>query len=194
MRQLLVGDLADLADEGLIQLLPSGSQKLHAGKRNRQSATLAKPKQQTVNPSLGKRSQTNRRVGKLGLAKTPLCYVSLEQEVFHRLQQSHAESQLVQSLRDEVYPELNLQSYLDCKSDLALPTVRHILRGRPTDEASELDHSLTKALMRQKKTSTAIKKSGTTTTKHGGSSSAVPRKWPGQGYPHAWLLPMEWED
>ncbi|XP_051237893.1 carbonic anhydrase 12 isoform X1 [Dicentrarchus labrax] len=199
VQQLLVGDLADLADEGLYQLLPRGSEKIHAGKKkdlkNQQSETLAKSKQQTLNPSLWKKSQTNRSVGKLGLAEDALCYVSLEQRVFHQLKQSHAETQLVQALRDAVFPDLNLKSYLDCKSDLALPAIRHILRGRPpTDEAKELDRSLTKALMNQKKTSTTIKQS-VPVTKYGGLSPAtVPRKPHSQGYPHPWLLPMEWED
>uniref|UniRef100_A0A1A8RJ90 Carbonic anhydrase n=2 Tax=Nothobranchius rachovii TaxID=451742 RepID=A0A1A8RJ90_9TELE len=192
VQQLLDGDLADLADEGLYQLLPSNTQKLRAGERenpdDRQS--LARPKQQIVNPSFGKKSQTNRYVGKLGLAANTLCYASLEHRVFHRLKQTHNENQLIQTLRDEVYPELNLKSYLDCKSDLALPTIRNILSGRPTDEASELDRSLTKALRHRRKTSTAIKKSGIMTNP-GGSSTAVPEK---RVYPHPWLLPMEWED
>ncbi|KAL7403191.1 hypothetical protein ABVT39_026033 [Epinephelus coioides] len=198
VQQLLVGDLADLADEGLYKLLPSGSEKLHAGKKkdlkNQQSATLAKSKQQTLNPSLWKKSQTNRSVGKLGLAEDALCYVSLEQRVFHQLKQSHAENQLVQALKDATFPELNLKSYLECRSDLALPTIRHILRGRPTDEALELDRSLTKALMNKGKASTAIKQS-VPVTKYGGFSPAtVPKKPHSQGYPHPWLLPMEWED
>lgn len=198
VQQLLVGDLADLADEGLYKLLPSGSEKLHAGKKkdlkNQQSATLAKSKQQTLNPSLWKKSQTNRSVGKLGLAEDALCYVSLEQRVFHQLKQSHAENQLVQALKDATFPELNLKSYLECRSDLALPTIRHILRGRPTDEALELDRSLTKALMNNGKVSTAIKQS-VPVTKYGGFSPAtVPKKPHSQGYPHPWLLPMEWED
>lgn len=199
VQQLLVGDLADLADEGLYKLLPSGSEKLHAGKKkdlkNQQSAIPAKTKQQTLNPSLWKKSQTNRSVGKLGLGEDALCYVSLEQRVFHQLKQSHTEHQLVQALNDAVFPELNLKSYLDCKSDLALPAIRHILRGRPaTDEAFELDRSLTKALMNQKKTSTAIKKSVPMTNYGGFSPATVPRKPLSQGYPHPWLLPMEWED
>ncbi|KAM4573871.1 carbonic anhydrase 12 [Odontesthes bonariensis] len=198
IQQLLVGDLADLADEGLYQLLPSGSQKLHAGKRkdhkNWQSEIVAKPKQQSLNPSPWKKNQTNRDVGKLGLAEDTLCYVSVEQRVFHQLRQSHAENQLVQNLRNAVFPELNLKSYLDCKSDLALSTIRHILRGRPSDEAFELDRSLTKALMNQKTTSTPNKQNGPM-IKHGGRpSAAVPKKPLSHGYPHPWLLPMEWED
>lgn len=199
IQQLLVGDLADLADEGLYQLLPSGAEKLHAGKKKdlkeQQSEAVAKSKQQTLNPSLWKKSQTNRPVGKLGLAEDALCYVSLEHRVFHQLKQSHTETQLVQALRDAVFPELNIKSYLDCKSDLALPAIRHILHERPpTDEAFELDRSLTKAMMNPKKASPATKQT-VPVTKYGGLPPAtVPRKPHGQGYPHPWLLPMEWED
>lgn len=195
VEQLLVGDLADLADEGLYQLLPSGTEKIHAGKnkyhKNQQTETLAKSKQQM----LLKKSQTNRSVGKLGLAEDALCYVAMEHKVFQHLKQSHRETQLVQALRDAVFPELNLKSYLDCRSDLALPAIRHILRGRPpTDEALELDRSLTRALKNQKKTSTTIKQSVPVTNYGGLSPATVPRKPHSQGYPHPWLLPMEWED
>lgn len=196
VQQLLVGDLADLADEGLYQLLPSGAEKLNAGKKkdlkNQQSKTLAK--QQTLNPSLWKKSQTYPSVGKFGLAEDALCYVSLEQKVLHQLKPSHAQNELVEAFRDAIFPELNLKSYLDCKSDLALPTIRRILRGRPTDEALELERSLTKALMNKRKTSTSIKQS-VPVTKYGSFSPAtVPKKPHSPGYPHPWLLPMEWED
>ncbi|XP_030588000.1 carbonic anhydrase 12 [Archocentrus centrarchus] len=201
IQQLLVGDLGDLADEELYKLLPSGSEKLPAGKKKdlktQQSERLAKSKQQTLNPSPWKKSQTNHHVGKLGLAENTLNYVSLEQRVSHQLKQSHAENQLVQALRDEVFPELNLKSYLECKSDLALPTIRHILQRRPRDEVFELNNSLAKALMNQKKTSktsTAIEKSVPMTQHSGQSPATVPRKSQSQGYPHPWLLPMEWED
>lgn len=199
VQQLLVGDLADLADEGLYQLLPSGSDILRAGKKkdhkNKQSVTLAKSKQQMQNPSTVKKSQTNHSVGKSGLATNALCYTAIEQQVHHRLRQSHAEPQLVQVLKDAVFPELNLKSYLDCKSDLALPTIRHILRGRPsTDEALEFNRSLTKALTNQRMTSTANKQTVPVRKNGGPSPATVPRKPHSQGYPHPWLLPMEWED
>lgn len=198
VQQLLVGDLADLADEGLYRLLPSGSEKLHAGRKkdlkNHHSETLSKSKQQMLNPSPRKKSQSNHYVGKLRLAEDALCYVSLEQRVFHQLRQSHTENQLVHALRDVIFPELNLKSYLECKSDLALPTIRHILRGRPTDEVLELDRSLTKALMNQKKTSSAPKQTAPITKSDSFSPANAPRKPHSQGYPHPWLLPMEWED
>uniref|UniRef100_A0A3P8Q9Z1 Carbonic anhydrase n=1 Tax=Astatotilapia calliptera TaxID=8154 RepID=A0A3P8Q9Z1_ASTCA len=198
IQQLLVGDLGDLADEDLYKLLPSGSEKHHAGKKKdlktQQNERLAKSKQQTLNPSLGKKSQANRHVGKLRLAENTLSYVSLEQRVSHQLKQSHAENQMVQALRDAVFPELNLKSYLECRSDLALPTIRYILQGRPTDEATELNHSLTKAMMNQRKTSTALEKDVPMTQYNGHSTATVSRKPQSQGYPHPWLLPMEWED
>ncbi|XP_034060833.1 carbonic anhydrase 12 isoform X1 [Gymnodraco acuticeps] len=196
VQQLLVGDLADLSDEGLDQLLPSALKKVHAGKKKdlKNQHSPAKSKQHTLNPSLKKKSQNHRPVGKLGLAEDALCYISLEQNVLHQLKLSHAENQLAQALRDEAFPKLNLKSYLDCKSDLALPTIRNILRGRPTDEAFELDRSLTKALMTKQKTSSAIKPS-VPGKNHGiFPSPSVPRKPHSQGYPHPWLLPMEWED
>lgn len=197
VQQLLVGDLADLADEGLYRLLPRGSE-LHAGKKknlkSKQSVTLAKSKQQMLNPALLKKSQTNHSVGKLRLANDALRYISIEQRVFHQLRHTHTETQLVQALRDAVFPQLNLKSYLDCMSDLALPTIRYILHGQPpTDEAFELERSLTKALMNQK-TSAAIKQS-VPVAKYGGlTPTSVPKNPHGQGHPHPWLLPMEWED
>ncbi|MED6268485.1 hypothetical protein CHARACLAT_022881 [Characodon lateralis] len=197
VQQLLAGDLADLADEGLYHLLPSGSQILRAGKKkdpmSQQSVSLAKPKQQTKNPSLWNKSQTNHYLGKLGMAENTLCYTSLEQSVFRQLKQSHAENELAETLRDTIYPDLNLNSYLDCKSDLAFSTIRHILSRRPTDEALELEHSLTKALMNTRKTFRATKEGGSRTN-HGSLSSVVPQKPLSQLYPHPWLLPMEWED
>ncbi|KAI3371291.1 hypothetical protein L3Q82_023908, partial [Scortum barcoo] len=114
VQQLLVGDLADLADEGLYQLLPSGAEKLQKKDlKSQQSESLAKYKQQTLNPSLWKKSQVDHSVGKLGLAEGALCYISLEHKVFQQLKQSHTENQLVQTLRDSVFPELNLKSYLE---------------------------------------------------------------------------------
>ncbi|KAM3608901.1 uncharacterized protein V6R79_006532 [Siganus canaliculatus] len=199
VQQLMVGDLADLADEGLYQLLPSGSDKLHAGKKKNlkygKSESLAKSKQHTQNPSLSKKSQAKSSVGKMGLGEEALCYASLEQRVFQQLKQSHTETELVQALRDTVFPELNLRSYLDCRSDLALATIRYILRGRPpTDEALELDRSLTKAFMNPKKTPTAAKKSEQVLYDGGLARATVPWKPQNQAYPHPWLLPMEWED
>lgn len=196
VQQLLVGDLADLADERLYQLLPGGAERLHAGKKkdvkNKQSGSPAKSKHAT-NKSV--KSRADQSLAKSGLATNALCYVTEEQKVLLQLQQSHAESQLVQALRDAVFPELNFKSYLDCKSDLALPTIRYILRARPpTDEVLELDRSLTRALTKQRKTPTVVKPSVPDRKNGGVSPDIVPRKPHSRGYPHPWLLPMEWED
>ena len=193
VQQLLIGDLADLADEGLHQLLPSGTEKIHAGKRrnqkNKQSETLAKSKQHKQYPSL-----MNDQNNQLVLAKDALCYVSIEQRLLQQLRQSHTATQLPKALKDTVFPQLNLKSYLECKSDLALPTIRNILSGRPpTDEAFELDRSLTQAMGNRKnsrpfKPNVPVKKNG------GVNPASPPSKSHGTGYPHPWLLPMEWED
>lgn len=188
VQQLLVGDLADLADERLHQLLPGGYQKVHSGwKKDDMRDTSVKTKQHMLNSFPLTKSHTSPSVAKLGLAKEALCYVSLEEKVLHQLRQSHTETQLVQTLKDTVYPQLSLKSYLECKSDLSLLTVRHVLRGRPpTDEANELDMSLRRALktQQQKKKTFAVKK-----RKESGFAPVLAPK-----NPHSWLLPMEWED
>ncbi|KAK7891517.1 hypothetical protein WMY93_023480 [Mugilogobius chulae] len=187
VQQLLVGDLADLADEGLHQLLSSVS-KLPGAKRKELRA--GKAKKHMLKPLQWKSQR--RSVGSSVPNQKALSFVSMEQGMVNRLHQTHDENRLVQALEDELFPELNLRSYLNCRSDLALPTIRHILSGRPTDEAWELDQSLTKALSGQKKSPTAVKKRKPVTNKH--APTIVPRKPPSEGHPHPWLLPMEWED
>ncbi|KAM8860511.1 carbonic anhydrase 14 isoform 3-T3 [Synchiropus picturatus] len=181
IQQLLVGDLADLADEGLYQLLPSGSEKPG------QKKDLKTLEGWSAARALRKKSQSDRSVRKLKLAQEALCYGALEQKVFLQLKATHSENQLAQTLRDQVFPELNLRSYLECKSELALPTIRHILRARRTDEAVELDHSLTRALRNHKPAPAA--------GKHGDvSRTYVPKKPHSSSQAHPWLLPMERED
>ncbi|KAJ0069621.1 hypothetical protein NL108_011563, partial [Boleophthalmus pectinirostris] len=185
IHQLMVGDLADLADEGLYQLLPSVA-KLPATNRKEQRAQRGHKTQKNM------KNWSQRKNLSVGPDQA-LCFVSVEQQVSRRLHQSHADHLLLQTLEDEVFPELNLRSYLDCRSDLALPTIRHILSSRPTDEAWELDQSLTKALSGQRKT-TAPKKKKPPTHSRKQAPESVPRKPHGHGHPHPWLLPMEWED
>lgn len=188
VQQLLVGDLADLADEQLHQLLPGGSQKFQPGwKKDAIRDSAVRSKQHLLNSSPLKKSHTITSVQMLGLAKEALCFKLIEEKIRHQLQQSHTEMQLVQTLKDTIYPQLSLKSYLECKSDLSLPTVRHILRGRPpTDEANELDLSLRNALktQQQKKTFATVKKRKESSF----GPATVPKN------PHSWLLPMEWED
>ncbi|XP_011605688.2 carbonic anhydrase 12 isoform X1 [Takifugu rubripes] len=187
VQQLLVGDLADLADEWLHQLLPGGSQKFHHGwKKDDIHDTAVRSKQHMLNWSPVKKSHNVPYAGKLGLAKEAMCYVCIEEKVLARLIQSHAETRLVQTLKDTVYPQLCLRSYLESKSDLSLLMVRHILKGRPpTDEANELDLSLRKALKTQKQKAFG-------TAKERKNSFFGPAVGPKR--PHSWVLPMEWED
>lgn len=188
VQQLLVGDLADLADERLHQLLPGGSQKFQPGwKKDLIRDSAIGFKKHLLNSFPMKKSNTVTSAHKLGLAKESLCYNSIEEKILHQLPQPHSEMQLVQTLKDTIYPQLSLQSYLECKSDLSLLTIRHILRGRPpTDEANELDLSLRNALkiQQKKKTSATVKKR----KESGFGTATVPKN------PHSWLLPMEWED
>lgn len=188
VQQLLVGDLADLADERLHQLLPGGSQKFQPGwKKDAIRDSAVRSKQHLLNSSPLKKSHTITSAQMLGLAKEALCFKLIEEKIRHQLQQSHTEMQLVQTLKDTIYPQLSLKSYLECKSDLSLPTVRHILRGRPpTDEANELDLSLRNALktQQQKKTFATVKKRKESSL----GPATVPKN------PHSWLLPMERED
>lgn len=184
VQRLLVGDLADLADEQLYHLLPSGSENILDGRKRDVNSAKSKHLAPLKN------SQTTHSAGKLGLAKEELCYNSIEEKVRHELRQSHAEAQLVQTLRYDVFPQLNLKSYIDCKSDLAFPTIKHILIGRPlTDEVIELDHSIRKALIHRK----ASKAKSIPARKHGGL-------YPGNAHrkpitdAHSMLRPKEWED
>ncbi|XP_045063562.1 uncharacterized protein ca12 [Coregonus clupeaformis] len=165
-------------------------------------------------PSPRKNHQNRQPVWKSGLSEDILCYVSFEQNVSRQLNRGrsppHTDTQLVQALRETLFPELNLRSYLGCKSDLGLPTIRQLLRGRSaTDEALELDQAIVKALggtgqrgstAQQQQTvvgqrgSTEKQQTNTLSKHHTGfapAPAAVPRK-PDQPIP--WLQPMEWED
>lgn len=188
VQQLLVGDLADLADEQLHQLLPGGSQKFHPGwKKDNMHDTAVRSKQHMLNLyPISKKSHTIPSLVKLGLGKDTLCYVCIEEKVLSQLRKPHDIMELVQTLKDTVYPHLSIRSYLDCKSDLTLHMIRHILRGRPpTDEANELALSLRKALKTQQQRNRATVKQ----RKNIGLGPAA-----GQKNQYSWLLPMEWED
>ena len=203
IQQLLVGDLADLADEGLYQLLPSGPEKrLVADKKrkafNNKQGTRTQhtnPNKQLLHPPKKSRGH-NPLGGGTGLTEEALCYVSLEHQVLHQAKLSHTEAQVVHTLRDLVFPDLNLRSYLGCKSELDFSTIRHIVRGRPTDEVLELDGSLRRASVgvMKKFPSFASKQDVPAAKYEGVSIVARQAKSQPQGFPHPWLLPMEWED
>ncbi|KAL4641968.1 carbonic anhydrase 12 [Arapaima gigas] len=150
IQQLLSGDLGDLGDEGISQLLPKLGRKLAVSKKlanhkNRNSWNEKLSMQNTFVPSLLKHSRTSNNVNQFGFYEDNLCYVSIEEEVIHQLKRSHMGKQLVDALKDKVFPELNLRSYLDCRSNLALPTIRHLLNRRPAENTEEFENPLVKA-------------------------------------------------
>lgn len=65
----------------------------------------------------------------------PLYFYSLEKNVISHLPTPHSKAERMNTLRHIVYPELNLRSYLACRSELALSTIRYLLQERP-DEAT----------------------------------------------------------
>ncbi|KAI1889425.1 hypothetical protein AGOR_G00162740 [Albula goreensis] len=153
LQQLLAGDLADLADEGLHWLLPN------LGHGDSQSPAPRGPQLSLAHAAeelwrgavwqgagLGAGSMLWKNRHTPGMAQDGLCYVALEQKLARQLHSSHTGTRLVAALRDTLFPDLNLRSYLACRSDLALPTIRQILRARPSDEANELHQSLARAV------------------------------------------------
>ncbi|XP_062855714.1 carbonic anhydrase 12 [Trichomycterus rosablanca] len=141
IQQLLRGDLADLADEGLHHLLPKlrnkpwAPKKLNSNQRPKPSSQVAKKLPSTL---------------KSAINDDVLCFVSLEKNVSLEVSRRHAESQIIHALKKAVFPKLNLHSYLNCRSDLDLQTIRYLIYSRPGDEAEELDQALTRAIQRQK--------------------------------------------
>lgn len=90
-------------------------------------------------PTHWKNTQLTGHVRKLSHFKDRLSYSSFEKKVHRQLKESRPEPQLAGALRDALFPELNVRSYLACRSELALPTVRFLLKGRPMDKAAEQD-------------------------------------------------------
>lgn len=159
IQKLLVGDLADLADEGLYQLLPKLSpqpgvdEKFKKPKKQGQWSQATQKQQWSKNnvqssSSIGKKIPTPWYMGALETDKG-MCFVSLEENVVHQLERYHAKGLMVEALREVIFPELNLRSYLHCRSNLDLQTIRQLIKGRSQDEATELEQSLTKAMLRQ---------------------------------------------
>lgn len=188
VRQLLAGDLSDLADEGLHQLLPGGFQRFQpVWRKDAIRDSAVRSKQLLLNFFPLKKNHTISFAQRLGLVNEALCYKSIEEKLLHQLRQSHTEIHLVQTLKDTIYPQLSLKSYLECKSDLSLLTLRHILRGRPsTDEANELELSLRNAWKTQQQKKTFEKREKRKESGFGPDTF--------QKNSHSWLLPMEWED
>ncbi|KAJ8417513.1 hypothetical protein AAFF_G00223560 [Aldrovandia affinis] len=121
------------------------------------------------------------------LLEDELCYVALERNARRQLRRNHGGG-LVEALRDTVFPELNLRSYLACRSNLALPTMRHILRTRPSDEANELDQSLTRAITTPRKSYPTNRGGHTQSTMQNQIQYRAKARW------HHGPLHEEWED
>uniref|UniRef100_A0AAY4DHL5 Carbonic anhydrase n=2 Tax=Denticeps clupeoides TaxID=299321 RepID=A0AAY4DHL5_9TELE len=151
IQQLLAGDLADLADEELYKLLPNIRQMPWASNKwiktkSQQSHYQDRQKNRLNAVFAPKTSQDWQHLGRFDLNEGTIDFSVLKQDVELLTYRAHDQDSLVQSLRNAVFPELNLRSYLSCKSELDLATIRKILSGRRTDEVNEMDQSLTKAL------------------------------------------------
>lgn len=193
VQNLLSGDLGDLADNGIAQLLPSLGRKLGVGskpghnKQNRRRQNF--PTQSGATPPFWKLPPATSSVGQLGFYGDSLCYISIEQNVIKRLKGAPGGGQLVDALRETLFPELNVRSYLHSRSELSLPTIRYLLRSRATDEAQQLERSLMKADRRLWKhpTDQAIRKQQQSTLEKEEEAGDKVR-------PHPWPQGVEWED
>ncbi|XP_036391385.1 carbonic anhydrase 12 isoform X1 [Megalops cyprinoides] len=211
VQRLLTGDLFDLDDGGLSRVPPilgrgPGAGKKWANHNSQNSGGQAVPKQKwprlkaadgaSFGPTLWKNSQIASHVGKSGLFEGRLCYSSLQQKVSRQLKKAHAQDQLVEALWEVVFPKLNLRSYLACRSDLALPTVRFLLGGHPIDETTEVDRFLMKALYRQEQ-GPALHQLDPTVTKQTGHhrhQATAQKNTPSVARPYPLPLGWEWED
>ncbi|XP_048887193.1 carbonic anhydrase 12-like isoform X1 [Brienomyrus brachyistius] len=193
IQNLLSGDLGDLADDGISQLLPSLGRKLGVSSKptghNKQNHWRQNfPIQSGATPPFWKLPPATSSVGQLGLYEDSLCYVSIEQNVIKRLKGAPGGGRLVDVLREVLFPELNLRSYLHCRSELTLPTIRYLLRSRASDEAQQLERSLMKADRRPWKhpTERAFRKQQQSVLEEEAARDKV--------RPHPWPLGVEWED
>lgn len=156
IQQLLRGDLADLADEGLYNLLPKLRNKPWAPKKwkgNQTPKQLSKPSDKPLRNQDKDVTLSNQSPSALKFKLSNddvLCFESLEKNVSIQANKHHAQSQIIQALKKAVFPKLNLKSYLNCRSDLDLQTIRYLIYSRAGDEANELDQALTRAMRRQK--------------------------------------------
>ncbi|XP_056308360.1 carbonic anhydrase 12 isoform X2 [Danio aesculapii] len=208
IQKLLVGDLADLADEGLDQLLPKlnlhmdADKKLKRPKKQRQWSQATQKHQWSKNsvpsdngypPSVGKKIPTPWYMGAFDTDKG-ICFVSLEEQVIHQLERYQARGLMVEALREVIFPELNLRSYLHCRSDLDLQTIRQLIQGRSRDEAAELEQSLTKAILRQMRRQIKRRRKPNIKTTMGHPQATVPKDYNLElAYNHR-PQHVEWED
>ncbi|XP_077424565.1 carbonic anhydrase 12 [Vanacampus margaritifer] len=126
-RQLLVGDLEDVIESGL---LPQSATKLLY-----QEYAQAELKQPIGGSTLSMASQ---RLSTLkDITQPTLAFGSLLQQKSLEVQQSTTAKSLAVTLAEVVLPKLNLNSYLACKADLNTATVKYLLSGRPLGQMDE---------------------------------------------------------
>lgn len=222
IQQLLVGDLADLADEHLYRLLPGVSSKTRTSGKWRGTSSKSQ-RGHTAGANKQRWQQNNNLPGvtsgnwggshgygstawgkgayaaKYDVSDKPLCYKSLAEKVAQQLRGVYSEDQITQLLKKSVFPELNLRSYLACRSELDLDTVRLIIRDRPGegDEANELDHSLTMATAgRRRKPTKPYRPPAPALTKKPAknSQSTNLKNSYNNAYKYNRIEPNEWED
>ncbi|KAK2834461.1 hypothetical protein Q7C36_015162 [Tachysurus vachellii] len=208
IQQLLNGDLADLADGELHHLLPKLQRKPWAVKKLRNKpvqqhfgeVTEQHQKNKGIDTtgnnqqSVWKNSHASSSGGMSGINDDALCFISLEKNVSVWIRRHHENTQMIQALRKAVFPELNLKSYLNCRSDLDLQTIRYLLRSRPTDEANELDQALTKASQKHKQKPMTQYQGSALTKLTGQTQAAVLKNSHNMVPTNHRLQPMEWED
>ncbi|KAG9341244.1 hypothetical protein JZ751_019685 [Albula glossodonta] len=207
IQHLLAGEPSDVDEE---QLPPKFNQKQGPGKmwadrKSQNSLGPSAPKQKgqqsvkmgdgsSLGPTFRKNSKTASHMGKPGLFQDSLCYSTLEKKVYRQLKKANAEHQLAEALREVLFPELNVRSYLACRSELALPTIMFLLRGQPLEKAAELDNLPVKDNHRSKKRNTVNKLDPTHTTQAGQRQATIQKNTQNQARPRPVLLGWEWED
>ncbi|KAI4872189.1 hypothetical protein NFI96_031031 [Prochilodus magdalenae] len=155
IQQLLNGDLETVTDERIQELLqknkctPWVPKKWNFNQIQQQwSQVPEKQKNQMPenNPLPWKNTDPCSYMWKLGMNEKELCFKSLKENVslYHR------DGEMVQALRKAVFPVLNLRSFLKCKSDLGMQTIKCLLCSIPTKEPTKLEKTLTEVTKKER--------------------------------------------
>ncbi|XP_061077225.1 carbonic anhydrase 12 [Conger conger] len=210
VQHLLAGAPSDPDDDPPSQLSakpgrgPRANRKWadHKSRRSLSLAPVQRKGQQSVKPVGGasfgpnhwKNSRPSGHARKRSLFKDGLCYSSMEKQVHRRLKGSHTEPQLVGALRDALFPELNVRSYLACRSELALLTVRFLLQGQPMDKAAEQDLYAALSSYGSQKSSVMHPQHQTHAKQKGQHQAMAQKNAQNQAHLSPMFLGWEWED
>ncbi|XP_057693064.1 carbonic anhydrase 12 isoform X1 [Corythoichthys intestinalis] len=123
IRQLLGGEVEEIIESGLLPL--SVSKSLYKG------YAQAELKAHNTGFTSALEKASKRLAMLKDIAQPTLAFGSLLQQKSLEIQQSTNPKSLSVSLAEAVLPKLNLKSFLSCKSDIALATVKYLLSGRP---------------------------------------------------------------